>query len=276
LAEDAKFTAEECANILNDVDIFKTCGCSPDPVNVARTKESSDKKNEKTDDDLEEEGIPLEDMSSKVACSICGEGYMVTNPDAKGIVPDDKSMTCGDVQEKAEDAKFNVDECADLMNKCGHLQSLWMRSRIPTGLLPTQTIKRMTRVPRIPKKGDDEPHDKGARFPDMSSKVPCSICGDGYAVTMPDATGIDPDDEKVTCGLVQELAEDAKFTAEECANILNDVDIFKTCGCVPDPVNVARNKESSDKKNEKTDDDLEDEGIPILRHVFQRCLLDLW
>jgi hypothetical protein len=149
---------------------------------------------------------------------------MVTNPDAKGIDPEDISITCGDVQEKAEDAKFNVDECADLMNNvdifkaCGCVQDpYWTPSDADD-----KTDEADEKNDKNAKNGDNESKEEDIlQLPDMSSNIVCSICGAGYVVTMPDATGIDPDDEAITCGEVQELAEAAKFTAEECASLLN-------------------------------------------------------
>jgi hypothetical protein len=255
LAEDGKFTAEECAALLNDVDIFKTCGCSPDPINIVHNTEFIGKKNEKTDDDLEDEGIPLEDMSSNVACSICGDGYMVTIPDAKGIDPDNKFITCGDVQEKAEDGKFTAEECADLRSDVDIFKTC--------GCEPDPSFTAMDEDDDKDNKKLDGKSEKGITLPDMSSKVPCSICGDGYMVTNPDAGGIDPNDESITCGELQEAAENGDFSAEECAELLNDVEAFKLCGCARDPylkttdnkgVAPANNTAASDKAPDSTGD----------------------
>jgi hypothetical protein len=86
-------------------------------------------------------------------------------------------------------------------------------------------------------------------------------------VTIPDATGIDPDDDSITCGDVQEKAEDGKFTAQERADLMSDVDILKACGCEPDPSFTGMDDDAA-KEGKKGDSESEDEDAVLPAYVF--------
>lgn len=212
MAEDGKFTADECEELMKDADIFRTCECQADP-HFFHDK-GSDSSDETHDNDPPDDTTPV---SKTVICSICGKGFAVTNIDA-GIDPDVTSLTCGDVQEAAESGKFTADECDELINDFRIFSSCGCETD------PLDEIR------------DRDPPDK-----DKPSFKPlsCSICGKGFAVTQPDVDGIDPDEPSLTCGKLQEAAEDGKFTADECDELMSNFRLFSSCGCEKDPFEEA-------------------------------------
>ena len=209
-AEAGNFSAEECAELMDDIDIFVACGCVADPV-------YEDSKKERPGNGPARAHSP---SSGTVACSICGEGYAVSNPDTNGIDPDDLSITCGEVQDAAEAGDFTAEECTELMGNtdifdaCGCVAD------------PVYEDSKKER----PGNGPARAHSP------TSGTVVCSICGDGYVVSNTDSAGIDPTDASITCGEMQKAAKEGTYSAEECAELVNDDAIFFICGCARDPL----------------------------------------
>ncbi len=230
MAEDGKFTADECEELVKDADIFRACECQADPHAFNEESDALDEMMHDKDPPPTDEDIP---PAKRVACSICSKGFAVTNPDAN-IDPDQPSLTCGQVQEAAEDGKLTADECDELMHNfrifttCGCEMDpfdKWMRDKDP------------------PPTDEDVPPAK---------TVTCSICGQGFAVTNPDANGIDPDEPSLTCGELQEAAEGGIFTVYECDELMANFRLFAACDCQQDPF---YNK-SDDPLDELRDNDL--------------------
>ena len=154
------------------------------------------------------DGITGADDGGGEKCNICGDdGMVVTKPDEP--VPNyyttktTTAITCGQLQAAAE-----------------------------AGVLPVKTCGQ----PLV----DIVFGPCGCESSPEVSATTCNICGKGYVVTKPDASGIIPDHADATCGHFQAAAESSNgFSATTCA-LLPDL-VFGPCGCEPVPLSIKSN-----------------------------------
>ena len=98
-ANEAEFTRDECAALKAMDSLSVECRCA----------------------DIHEGGMTQQDFLDQaedhfaqktVSCSICADGFMVTNPMVAGIDPDDLDITCGVLESAAQKSDFTPEECA--------------------------------------------------------------------------------------------------------------------------------------------------------------------
>ena len=151
------------------------------------------------------------------SCSICPVGQALTLPDAAATNIDFGVSTCSGVEELAQQGYFTPDFCDDfgvlLADNCGCMEV----TAVPTGSPPT------TPFPVAPTAPISAPLPPSPGFP------PCSVCGPGSEVTLPDVMitnffGGSP----LTCLEFQSAGRLGYLDPAICAGVASFV---SSCGC---------------------------------------------
>eukprot|EP00543_Licmophora_paradoxa_P007798 CAMPEP_0202442214 /NCGR_PEP_ID=MMETSP1360-20130828/1676_1 /ASSEMBLY_ACC=CAM_ASM_000848 /TAXON_ID=515479 /ORGANISM="Licmophora paradoxa, Strain CCMP2313" /LENGTH=632 /DNA_ID=CAMNT_0049057513 /DNA_START=45 /DNA_END=1943 /DNA_ORIENTATION=- len=144
------------------------------------------------------------------SCVVCGAGKHVGNPDAFVVFFDGGEPTkCSDLEQGGLDGIIKPEYCSAV-------SVLILECECQDGPTTPKAVDTPTPVP-VP------------TTPLTVPAQPCSVCGPGSAITLPDAviefTGYDP----VTCGLLQMGGVTGQLSPDQCV-MLPDL-IWDACGC---------------------------------------------
>ena len=128
-------------------------------------------------------------------CQVCGTGRMVGLPSAEFILPNLQTMSCADVQERAEAGIIQDFQCTQIQplvrEYCGCMD------------------KPRTQAPTV---------------------FDCAICGEGLEVTNQDGVVVIPTQPDRTCAELMEAATNGHINANQC--FLLHPFVQTPCGCV--------------------------------------------
>ena len=145
------------------------------------------------------------------SCSICGEGMRISNPSVPIIVPSYGETTCQEFQDLGDDGFIEEVFCPVMVAyiaPCGCVSS---SVDTPAPAPPSLSPPTFTPVPPSP------------NFP------PCSVCGEGLRVSLPNTVITIPTFGNTTCAEF-ELAGDLGFIDEQFCPLI--VGFAAPCGCV--------------------------------------------
>ena len=145
------------------------------------------------------------------SCSICGEGMRISNPSVPIIVPSYGETTCQEFQDLGDDGFIEEVFCPVMVAyiaPCGCVSS---SVDTPAPAPPSLSPPTFTPVPPSP------------NFP------PCSVCGEGLRVSLPNTVITIPTFGNTTCAEF-ELAGDLGFIDEQFCPLI--AGFAAPCGCV--------------------------------------------
>ena len=224
-AKKAKFTRDECTALKAMESLSVDCRCADvhqdgmtqqdylDQAEDHFTQQESVGQERNTPPMAEQKYIgQVKDTSPDPSCSICRDGYVVTNWAA--LVDGEEGHTCDTLLSAIANGELTPTQCVDLFPEdlsvtCGCEEDVAYEMSEATSGQETNT----------------------------SITVSCSICADGFMVTKPNVAGVDPDnlaDLAITCGDIESAAKKAEFTRDECAALKTMEGLSVTCGCAED------------------------------------------
>ena len=138
-------------------------------------------------------------------CSVCGEGMMVTEPDATVLLPNGE------------------------YNTCAGLENSGLSGEIPEALCSTVQPFAMEAC-YCKERPSDEVTEMVTAAPSFTPVVrDCPICGKGMAISIPEGIVEIPTQPSRTCSQLSDQAAAGNITTTQC--ILMNPYVFEACGC---------------------------------------------
>lgn len=155
-------------------------------------------------------------------CSVCGEGKCVTTPDVIFSFPGQPSASCAAIEGAGFGGIIPLDQCkSSKLQPCIFLY-LWRgcSNNVQSGeFLPDLLLDPCSCSPAIPlpptHAPTSSPTDNSTPCPDVPEGG-CSICGDGFCVTDPDASFDFLGQPLGSCGELQQDGFNGKLPTDEC------------------------------------------------------------
>jgi hypothetical protein len=181
-------------------------------------------------------------VSPPGGCLVCGEGSVITAPDAIFSFPGQLSVPCGILQEAGLTGAIPLDQCGflpDFVTVCeckpGNILGAPTDAPVP---LPTDApVPLPTDAPVPPPMMAPVPAPTNAPVPMEGDAVPCpevpgggcSVCGDGMCVTAPESIFVFQGQPEVACSDLQFAGFGGQIPAEQCPFLPGLT--AKVCGC---------------------------------------------
>lgn len=159
-------------------------------------------------------------------CSVCGNGYCVSNPDEIFSFPGQPDASCSTLEEAGLQGLIPLTECSFLPDivqaSCGCMSNLPQ----PPSISPVPS-----QMPVVP------PTKMPSTLPPGETAAPttennfCNVCGEGLVIANAGATVSLPGEGDIPCFEVADKGVDGLIDPDRCQEILPLVK--DACGCVP-------------------------------------------
>ncbi|KAI2507625.1 hypothetical protein MHU86_6812 [Fragilaria crotonensis] len=159
--------------------------------------------------------------SNAQGCSVCGDGKVVSAPDAIFAFPGFDPVPCGDLQQAGLEGQVPLENCPALSGLIGVCLCV-------DGTLPPGTGGGSSPPVAAPTTGTSPPV-AAPTTGGASNAQGCSVCGDGKVVSAPDAIFAFPGFDPVPCGDLQQAGLEGRVALENCPVLPN---LIGVCLCV--------------------------------------------
>jgi hypothetical protein len=151
-----------------------------------------------------------QEITPEGGCSVCGLGSCITNQDAIVVLPNQRSISCSDLQEESYNGLISLDQCPIFPQEIGGLCECQPGGKLTTRPSISPTSPSQAPSTRVP---------PGGACSDIPLEGGCSICGTGSCITMPDAIFAPPGQPSISCSDLQDAGFSGQIPLEFCPSI---------------------------------------------------------